>query len=249
MGGGWTFALIMAIMPLFGISDYRKFAVCLPFETEDSWSFCPTFVFLILINGVAFLTLMGCYLKMYWVIRGSQAWNSNDSRIAKRMALLRNRGLLEASVVVATVQFFEPSHAFHNTNSAGERKVVEPRAAYERQPVCQCGAHLKVPAGTNHAPTCPNRGKQAGRAWLEVDQQHTHSASGGKNLCRREGYPGISSDNFLRVRTVGTRNLPLRLLERRGCKKEFLDWKHQKSSQDSNNSCSRQDSSSTSTFR
>jgi len=31
---------------------------------------------------------MGCYLKMYCAIRGSQAWNSNDSRIAKRMALL-----------------------------------------------------------------------------------------------------------------------------------------------------------------
>src|SRR5699024_7319536 len=40
------------------------------------------------INGVAFLILMGCYLRMYCAIRGSQAWNSNDSRIAKRMALL-----------------------------------------------------------------------------------------------------------------------------------------------------------------
>ena len=35
-----------------------------------------------------FSILMGCYLKMYCAIRGSQAWNSNDSRIAKRMALL-----------------------------------------------------------------------------------------------------------------------------------------------------------------
>jgi leucine-rich repeat-containing G protein-coupled receptor 6 len=25
---------------------------------------------------------------MYWAIRGSQAWNTNDSKIAKRMALL-----------------------------------------------------------------------------------------------------------------------------------------------------------------
>ena len=40
------------------------------------------------INGVAFFILMGCYLKMYCAIRGSQAWNSNDSKIAKRMALL-----------------------------------------------------------------------------------------------------------------------------------------------------------------
>lgn len=84
---GWTFALAMASLPLVGISDYKKFAICLPFETEDAWSLSYV-VFLILINGVAFLILMGCYLKMYCAIRGSSAWNSNDSRIARRMALL-----------------------------------------------------------------------------------------------------------------------------------------------------------------
>lgn len=84
---GWSFALAMALLPLFGISDYRKFATCLPFETTGPASLMYV-VFLMFINGVAFLILMGCYLKMYCAIRGSQAWNSNDSRIAKRMALL-----------------------------------------------------------------------------------------------------------------------------------------------------------------
>ncbi|XP_044016215.1 lutropin-choriogonadotropic hormone receptor isoform X2 [Aphidius gifuensis] len=84
---GWSFALTMATLPLFGISDYRKFAICLPFETNGTSSLTYV-VFLMFINGVAFLILMGCYLKMYCAIRGSQAWNSNDSRIAKRMALL-----------------------------------------------------------------------------------------------------------------------------------------------------------------
>ncbi|XP_011298255.1 lutropin-choriogonadotropic hormone receptor isoform X2 [Fopius arisanus] len=84
---GWGFAFSMATLPLFGISDYRKFAICLPFETNGVASLAYV-VFLMLINGVAFLILMGCYLKMYCAIRGSQAWNSNDSRIAKRMALL-----------------------------------------------------------------------------------------------------------------------------------------------------------------
>lgn len=84
---GWIFGLCMATLPLFGISDYRKFAICLPFETTDTPSLIYVVV-LMLVNGVAFLILMGCYLKMYCAIRGSQAWNSNDSRIAKRMALL-----------------------------------------------------------------------------------------------------------------------------------------------------------------
>lgn len=88
MACGWTFALIMAVLPLFGVSDYRKFAICLPFETTTGPASLTYVVFLMFINGVAFLILMGCYLKMYCAIRGSQAWNSNDSRIAKRMALL-----------------------------------------------------------------------------------------------------------------------------------------------------------------
>ncbi|XP_076223999.1 G-protein coupled receptor rickets isoform X3 [Nomia melanderi] len=84
---GWCFALSMATLPLIGVSDYRKFAICLPFETTGNAALAYV-IFLMLINGVAFLILMGCYLKMYCAIRGSQAWNSNDSRIAKRMALL-----------------------------------------------------------------------------------------------------------------------------------------------------------------
>ncbi|XP_032569811.1 leucine-rich repeat-containing G-protein coupled receptor 5 [Drosophila sechellia] len=88
MSVGWVFALIMALMPLLGVSDYRKFAVCLPFETTTGPASLTYVISLMFINGCAFLTLMGCYLKMYWAIRGSQAWNTNDSRIAKRMALL-----------------------------------------------------------------------------------------------------------------------------------------------------------------
>lgn len=76
---GWIFSIVMAMLPLFNISDYRKFAVCLPFETNSVASLTYV-VFLMFVNGVAFLILMGCYLKMYCAIRGSQAWNSNDSR-------------------------------------------------------------------------------------------------------------------------------------------------------------------------
>ncbi len=38
MSCGWGFALIMATLPLVEISDYRKFAICLPFEIGDSFS-------------------------------------------------------------------------------------------------------------------------------------------------------------------------------------------------------------------
>ncbi|KAI8441213.1 hypothetical protein MSG28_009436 [Choristoneura fumiferana] len=87
MAAGWALALAAAALPLLGVSDYRKFAVCLPFET-DGPAALGYVVALLVANGSAFLVLLGCYLKMYCAIRGSQAWNSNDSRIAKRMALL-----------------------------------------------------------------------------------------------------------------------------------------------------------------
>ncbi|ELT93687.1 hypothetical protein CAPTEDRAFT_226336 [Capitella teleta] len=87
VSAGWLMAIILAMLPLFGISDYRKFAICLPFETGDSVSLGYV-CFIMLVNCIAFFIIVACYMKMYCSIRGSQAWHSNDTRIAKRMALL-----------------------------------------------------------------------------------------------------------------------------------------------------------------
>ncbi|XP_064084348.1 leucine-rich repeat-containing G-protein coupled receptor 5-like isoform X2 [Macrobrachium nipponense] len=106
MAIGWVFALTMAVLPLAGISDYRKFAVCLPFETDGGG--LGYIVFLMFVNGMAFLILMGCYFKIYCAIRGSQAWNSNDSRIAKRMALL----VFTDFICWAPIAFFSLTAAF-----------------------------------------------------------------------------------------------------------------------------------------
>ncbi|KAG8193840.1 hypothetical protein JTE90_029572 [Oedothorax gibbosus] len=329
MGGGWTFALVMAILPLFGVSDYRKFAVCLPFETGDPFSLSYV-VFLILINGVAFLTLMGCYLKMYWVIRGSQAWNSNDSRIAKRMALLvitdficwapiaffsltavsgANLISLEEAKVftifvlplnscanpflyaIFTKQFkkdcvlickrieesrvtrgigrcrhssnFSNRHTPANTNSAGERKSGGPHPAYDNQPVCQCGGHLKVlsPKYSSDVLQTEARWKTLARRYLRfqfINRREELPVQGNRTAVQRRGKQeplqkrgsSISSDNFSsRSDSWRQGNLPLRLLER-GTRRNSWTGSTQKSSQDSsNNSCSRQDSSSTSTTR
>lgn len=88
MACGYLFAIVMAVLPLVGISDYRKFAICLPLEIDSS---IYSFIYvssLIGVNLFSFLLLLACYVRMYCAIRGSQAWNSNDTRIAKRMAIL-----------------------------------------------------------------------------------------------------------------------------------------------------------------
>ncbi|XP_041366916.1 uncharacterized protein LOC121381645 [Gigantopelta aegis] len=87
MLGGWIYATLLASLPLFGISDYRTFAVCLPFEIKSLIS--KGYVcFIMVFNGLSFFIILSCYLLMYISIRDSQAWNSNDTRVAKRMALL-----------------------------------------------------------------------------------------------------------------------------------------------------------------
>lgn len=85
---GYTFAILMASLPLNGINDYRKFSICLPMDLDSSvWS--QTYVVILLtMNSLGFIMLLGCYLRMYFAIRGSQAWNTNDLRIAKRMSIL-----------------------------------------------------------------------------------------------------------------------------------------------------------------
>lgn len=87
MSTGWCFALITASLPLFDVSDYTKFSVCLPFETGDTKSLVYVTSVLIL-NGTAFIVILTCYIKIYCAIRGSSAWNTNDFRTAQRMALL-----------------------------------------------------------------------------------------------------------------------------------------------------------------
>ncbi|CAD5111766.1 DgyrCDS1045 [Dimorphilus gyrociliatus] len=84
---GWIIAVIIGSLPLFGISDYRTFAVCLPFDVSDYKSKAYVCSILVL-NCSAFFVILASYTKMYYSIRGSPAWNSSDSRVAKRMALL-----------------------------------------------------------------------------------------------------------------------------------------------------------------
>lgn len=84
---GWGFALISATLPLFKVSDYTKFSVCLPFETRDTKSLVYVTSILSL-NGSAFIVILTCYIKIYSAIRGSNAWNTNDFKTAQRMSLL-----------------------------------------------------------------------------------------------------------------------------------------------------------------
>ena len=83
----WTFSLVTAILPLANVSSYTKFSICLPFETGDTGSLAFV-TFLLALNCLAFVVILTCYVLIYCSIKGSNAWNTNDFRVAKRMAVL-----------------------------------------------------------------------------------------------------------------------------------------------------------------
>ena len=64
--------------------------------------------FIMILNCTAFIIIVSCYTKMYCSIRGSQAWNSNDTRIAKRMAIL----VFTDFACWAPISFFSITAAF-----------------------------------------------------------------------------------------------------------------------------------------
>ena len=92
MAFGWFFAAFVAILPVIKIgdiqfNDYSKYSVCLPFETGTLAS--QTYLSAILcLNLLAFVIILFCYVKIYLFIRNSHAWNSGDSLVARRVAIL-----------------------------------------------------------------------------------------------------------------------------------------------------------------
>jgi len=74
-----------------------------------------------LMNGITFLIIVSCYTKVYCSIRSSHAWNTNDSRIAKRMALL----VFTDFFCWAPICFFSLTAAFgYELISLNDAKVI-----------------------------------------------------------------------------------------------------------------------------
>uniref|UniRef100_A0A3B1K2T5 Thyrotropin receptor n=1 Tax=Astyanax mexicanus TaxID=7994 RepID=A0A3B1K2T5_ASTMX len=88
MFGGWLFSLLLALMPVLGISSYQKVSICLPMDT-------PSLVdqiyilFLLVFNILAFVVICFCYIKIYCTVHNPTYTSARkDTNIAKRMAIL-----------------------------------------------------------------------------------------------------------------------------------------------------------------
>uniref|UniRef100_A0A8C4ET52 Lutropin-choriogonadotropic hormone receptor n=1 Tax=Dicentrarchus labrax TaxID=13489 RepID=A0A8C4ET52_DICLA len=107
MGAGWGFSLLVALLPLVGVSSYSKVSICLPMDIDTLGSQVYVVAVLVL-NVVAFLLVCYCYICMYRSVRNPEhSTRHGDTKIAKRMAVL----IFTDFVCMAPISFFAISAA------------------------------------------------------------------------------------------------------------------------------------------
>lgn len=85
---GWIFCLLLALMPLVGVSSYQKVSICLPMDTQTQVD-QVYILFVLVLNILAFAVICGCYIKIYCAVHNPSHRSANkDTSIAKRMAVL-----------------------------------------------------------------------------------------------------------------------------------------------------------------
>lgn len=63
MIGGWTYAVLMASLPLFGVSGYSKTSICLPMDMTETAD-VAYLITLLTVNALAFVLISACYGKV-----------------------------------------------------------------------------------------------------------------------------------------------------------------------------------------
>ncbi|POI25938.1 hypothetical protein CIB84_010312, partial [Bambusicola thoracicus] len=107
MLGGWVFSILIAVLPLLGVSSYMKVSICLPMDIETGLS--QAYILLILmLNVIAFIVICACYIKIYVAVQNPELVAANkDTKIAKRMAIL----IFTDFTCMAPISFFAISAA------------------------------------------------------------------------------------------------------------------------------------------
>lgn len=107
MGAGWGFSLLVALLPLVGVSSYSKVSICLPMDIDTVGSQIYVVAVLIL-NVGAFMVVCFCYVCIYLSVHNPEHSTRNgDTKIAKRMAVL----IFTDFVCMAPISFFAISAA------------------------------------------------------------------------------------------------------------------------------------------
>lgn len=99
MLGGWLYSIGIALLPLFGFSNYSSTSICLPMESRD-WSDVSFLLALLLSSGLAFVVIAISYSRIYYSL--GRETRQAEVAVAKKMVLL----VLTNFVCFAPILFF-----------------------------------------------------------------------------------------------------------------------------------------------
>ncbi|XP_034403367.1 thyrotropin receptor-like isoform X2 [Cyclopterus lumpus] len=106
---GWLLCVILAVLPLVGVSSYQKVSICLPMDTETPAAQAYV-VSVLMLNVIAFIVVCLCYLHIYCMVHNPQHQFSRcDTSMAKRMAVL----IFTNFLCLAPICFYGLSAALH----------------------------------------------------------------------------------------------------------------------------------------
>ncbi|CAK6975718.1 thyrotropin receptor-like [Scomber scombrus] len=85
---GWLLCVIIALLPVIGVSSYQKVSICLPMDTETAAAWVYV-VSVLMVNVIAVIVVCLCYIHIYCMVHNPQHQSSQcDTIMAKRMAIL-----------------------------------------------------------------------------------------------------------------------------------------------------------------
>ena len=95
MAVGWAFGILMGILPIVGVSDYTKTAICLPFDVSSTPLALPYVLFLLLFTGIVFTAIAICHaIRFYYrqkatinSVSDRRRWKT-ELKVALRMGIL-----------------------------------------------------------------------------------------------------------------------------------------------------------------
>uniref|UniRef100_A0A667XWI8 Thyroid stimulating hormone receptor n=1 Tax=Myripristis murdjan TaxID=586833 RepID=A0A667XWI8_9TELE len=109
MLAGWLLCLILALLPVVGVSSYQKVSICLPMDTETTAAQIYV-VSILMLNILAFMVVCLCYLHIYRMVHNPQHQSSRrDAIMAKRMAVL----IFTNFLCLAPISFYGLSATLH----------------------------------------------------------------------------------------------------------------------------------------
>ncbi|XP_073984068.1 thyrotropin receptor-like isoform X2 [Rhodnius prolixus] len=87
MSVGWLYSIIMAALPLLGISSYSATSICLPMDTHD---YLSVGYILILLGGaaLAFIVMCVCYIQIYMSLSYETRHSRSEGNVARKITVL-----------------------------------------------------------------------------------------------------------------------------------------------------------------